>query len=64
MTAAPTSVPENVAPLQLELPAAGASSRQVEINAVYPSHKSLSPALRAFLDLAAERLRLRLTDTE
>lgn len=36
------------------------SVRQVELNAVYPSHKSLSPALRAFLDLAAERLRKQL----
>ncbi|MBB6229423.1 DNA-binding transcriptional LysR family regulator [Polymorphobacter multimanifer] len=36
------------------------SVRRVEINAVYPSHKSLSPALRAFLDLAANQLRRRL----
>lgn len=32
------------------------STRQLDIHAVFPSHKSLSPALRAFVDLAAERL--------
>lgn len=32
------------------------STRQLEINALFPSFKSLSPALRAFVDLVAERL--------
>lgn len=32
------------------------TSRRVDVHAVYPSHKSLSPALRAFVDLAAARL--------
>jgi DNA-binding transcriptional LysR family regulator len=36
------------------------STRQLEINALFPSFKSLSPALRAFVDLAAGQLRERL----
>lgn len=32
------------------------ATRRVNVHAVFPSHKSLSPALRAFVDLAAERL--------
>jgi DNA-binding transcriptional LysR family regulator len=32
------------------------ATRRVEVHAVFPSHKSLSPALRAFVDLAALRL--------
>lgn len=32
------------------------ATRRVEVHAVFPSHKCLSPALRAFVDLAAERL--------
>ncbi len=35
---------------------AGWATRRVEVHAVFPSHKSLSPALRAFVDLAALRL--------
>jgi LysR family transcriptional regulator AphB len=34
----------------------GWATRQVDVHAVFPSHKSLSPALRAFVDLAALRL--------
>lgn len=34
----------------------GWATRRVEVHAVFPSHKSLSPALRAFVDLAALRL--------
>ena len=37
------------------------STRQLDIFAVFPSHKSLSPALRAFVDLAAQRLPERLS---
>lgn len=36
------------------------STRHLDIHAVFPSHKSLSPALRAFVDLAALRLQERL----
>jgi len=32
------------------------ATRRVEVHAVFPSHKSLSPALRAFVDLAVLRL--------
>jgi DNA-binding transcriptional LysR family regulator len=32
------------------------ATRRVDVHVVYPSHKSLSPALRAFVDLAAVRL--------
>lgn len=32
------------------------ATRRVEVHAVFPSHKYLSPALRAFVDLAAKRL--------
>lgn len=32
------------------------ATRRVAVHAVFPSHKSLSPALRAFVDLAALRL--------
>ncbi len=32
------------------------TTRRVDVHAVFPSHKSLSPALRAFVDLAAQRL--------
>lgn len=32
------------------------ATRRVEVHAVFPSHKNLSPALRAFVDLAAKRL--------
>lgn len=32
------------------------ATRRVEVHAVFPSHKSLSPALRAFIDLTALRL--------
>ncbi len=32
------------------------ATRRVDVHAVFPSHKSLSPALRAFVDLAALRL--------
>lgn len=32
------------------------ATRRVDVHAVFPSHKSLSPALRAFVDLAAVRL--------
>jgi DNA-binding transcriptional LysR family regulator len=35
------------------------STRQLDIHAVFPSHKSLSPALRAFIDLVALRLQAR-----
>lgn len=31
------------------------ATRRVDVQVVFPSHKSLSPALRAFIDLAAER---------
>ncbi len=34
----------------------GWATRRVDVHAVFPSHKSLSPALRAFVDMAAERL--------
>jgi LysR family transcriptional regulator AphB len=34
----------------------GWATRRVEVHAVFPSHKSLSPAVRAFVDLAAIRL--------
>lgn len=34
----------------------GWATRRVDVHALFPSHKSLSPALRAFVDLAAERL--------
>jgi DNA-binding transcriptional LysR family regulator len=34
----------------------GWATRHVDVQIVFPSHKSLSPALRAFVDLAAERL--------
>lgn len=34
----------------------GWATRRVEVSVVFPSHKSLSPALRAFVDLAVERL--------
>lgn len=34
----------------------GWATRRVEVHAVFPSHKSLSPALRAFVDLAVSRL--------
>ena len=36
------------------------STRHLDIHAVFPSHKSLSPALRAFVDLTALRLGERL----
>jgi DNA-binding transcriptional LysR family regulator len=36
------------------------STRQLDIHAVFPSFKSLSPSLRAFVDLVAERLQVRL----
>lgn len=36
------------------------STRQLDIHAVYPSHKSLSPAVRAFVELASKRIRARL----
>jgi DNA-binding transcriptional LysR family regulator len=36
------------------------STRHLDIHAVFPSHKSLSPALRAFVDLAALHLEARL----
>jgi DNA-binding transcriptional LysR family regulator len=36
------------------------STRDLDIHAVFPSHKSLSPALRAFVDLAARHLGERL----
>ncbi len=32
------------------------ATRRVDVHAVFPSHKSLSPALRAFVDLAVARL--------
>ena len=32
------------------------ATRRVDVHAVFPSHKSLSPALRAFVDLATARL--------
>lgn len=32
------------------------ATRRLDVHAVFPSHKSLSPALRAFVDLAALRL--------
>lgn len=32
------------------------ATRRVDVHAVFPSHKCLSPALRAFVDLAVERL--------
>ena len=32
------------------------TTRRVDVHAVFPSHKSLSPALRAFVDLAVLRL--------
>lgn len=32
------------------------ATRIVDVHAVFPSHKSLSPALRAFVDLAADQL--------
>lgn len=32
------------------------ATRRVDVQVVFPSHKSLSPALRVFVDLAAERL--------
>lgn len=35
---------------------AGWATRRVEVHALFPSHKSLSPALRAFVDLAVLRL--------
>lgn len=35
---------------------AGWATRRLDVHAVFPSHKSLSPALRAFVDLAALRL--------
>jgi DNA-binding transcriptional LysR family regulator len=34
----------------------GWATRRVDVHAVFPSHKSLSPALRAFVDLAVQRL--------
>ncbi len=34
----------------------GWETRRVDVHAVFPSHKSLSPALRAFVDLAVLRL--------
>lgn len=34
----------------------GWATRRVDVHAVFPSHKSLSPALRAFVDLAVARL--------
>lgn len=34
----------------------GWATRRVEVHALFPSHKSLSPALRAFVDLAVLRL--------
>ena len=34
----------------------GWATRRVDVQAVFPSHKSLSPAVRAFIDLAAESL--------
>jgi DNA-binding transcriptional LysR family regulator len=34
----------------------GWATRRVDVQAVFPSHKSLSPAVRAFVDLAALRL--------
>lgn len=34
----------------------GWATRRVDVHAVFPSHKSLSPALRAFVDLAVSRL--------
>lgn len=36
------------------------STRHLDIHAVVPSHKRLSPVLRAFVDLAALRLEARL----
>ncbi len=38
----------------------GWSTRQLDIHAIYPSHKSVSPALRAFIKLASERLQAKL----
>jgi DNA-binding transcriptional LysR family regulator len=32
------------------------ATRRLDVHAVFPSHKSLSPALRAFVDMAAQRL--------
>jgi DNA-binding transcriptional LysR family regulator len=32
------------------------ATRRVDVHALFPSHKSLSPALRAFVDLTAQRL--------
>jgi DNA-binding transcriptional LysR family regulator len=34
----------------------GWAARRVDVHAVFPSHKSLSPALRALVDLAVLRL--------
>ena len=45
---------------QLKPVLAAWATRRVDVHAVFPSHKSLSPALRAFVDLAAERLRIAL----
>lgn len=39
------------------------ATRRVDVHAVFPSHKSLSPALRAFVDLAVQRLGASLTPT-
>jgi DNA-binding transcriptional LysR family regulator len=36
------------------------STRQLDIHAVFPSFRSLTPSLRAFVDLVAERLQARL----
>ena len=36
-------------------------TRRVDVHAVFPSHKSLSPALRAFIDLAIEEIGSQLT---
>ncbi len=41
---------------RLEPVLAAWATRRVEVHAVFPSHKSLSPAVRAFVDLAALRL--------
>lgn len=49
--AAPALAAGNLVPV---LP--GWATRRVDVHAVFPSHKSLSPALRAFVDLAVLRL--------
>lgn len=49
--AAPALAARRLAPV---LP--GWATRRLDVHAVFPSHKSLSPALRAFVDLAVLRL--------